>query len=341
VNNPYKQRLGRPQLDLMLKQAGIDPGLLSSHVELTDGFFNTVHRIKLTDGTGLVVKVAPPPDVPLMAYEHGLVRNEEMFYQAAAAGGVPVPRVVFAGIRDGGAGSDFLLMEECPGTNWYAQRDRIAAESKKALRAELGGVVARLHRVEGKGFGYSQQVLLPDWRTAFLAMVGSVLDDAQKFGAALPMPVDEIRALVDGQAHLLDDTGAPVLVHFDLWAGNILVDFVDGVPRVSAIVDGERAFWGDPLADTASLALFGDIEDDQAFLEGYRSAGGVVVFDSSSRRRLALYRTYLYLIMLVETVPRGQNSPEDQRMSRHVGEHLLTSLRALAEDAVRGTDGAT
>jgi aminoglycoside phosphotransferase (APT) family kinase protein len=96
-----------------------------------------------------------------------------------------------------------------------------------------------------------------------------------------------------------------VLVHFDLWDGNILVEPSSAGHRISALIDAERAFWGDPLAEFVSLALYGDIERDTAFLDGYRGAGGTVTFDVAARRRLSLYRAYLYLIMWVETVPRG------------------------------------
>jgi hypothetical protein len=59
---------------------------------------------------------------------------------------------------------------------------------------------------------------------------------------------------------------------------------------VGALIDAERAFWGDPLAEFVSLALFGDIEQDAAFLRGYRAAGGTVTFDFAARQRLSLYR---------------------------------------------------
>lgn len=65
----------------------------------------------------------------------------------------------------------------------------------------------------------------------------------------------------------------------------------------------------DPLAEMVSLALFGEIGDDPAFVDGYRAAGGALVLDGRARQRLALYRSYLYLIMLVEAVPRGAEGP--------------------------------
>jgi aminoglycoside phosphotransferase (APT) family kinase protein len=96
----------------------------------------------------------------------------------------------------------------------------------------------------------------------------------------------------------------PVLVHFDLWDGNILVESSPAGRRVGALIDAERAFWGDPLAEFVSLALFADIEQDLAFLQGYRAAGGTAAFDRAARQRLSLYQAYLYLIMWVEAAPR-------------------------------------
>jgi hypothetical protein len=115
---------------------------------------------------------------------------------------------------------------------------------------------------------------------------------------------------------------------------------------ISGLVDAERAFWGDPLAEMVSVALFADIEQDQAFLDGYRAAGGSIMFDHSTRTRLALYRCYLYLIKLVEGVPRGYASsertamakfgaprgyagPERRAMVKFITLHLNSALRAL------------
>jgi aminoglycoside phosphotransferase (APT) family kinase protein len=184
------------------------------------------------------------------------------------------------------------------------------------LRAELGGLVAALHRTTGTGFGYPQAPLSPSWRTAFSAMLSAVLADAERFGVTLPL--ENLFAYLS----ILDEVEQPVLVHFDLWPGNILVDG----HTVTGLIDAERAFWGDPLADLVSLALFKDIERDDDFLRGYREAGGTVNFDETTRRRLALYRCYLYLIMLVETVPRGDGRPA---MTKLVSTHLTRALSAL------------
>jgi hypothetical protein len=67
-----------------------------------------------------------------------------------------------------------------------------------------------------------------------------------------------------------------------------------------------------------SLALFADIEQDAAFLRGYRAAGGAAIFDEPARLRLSLYRAYLYLIMWVEAVPRNVSAARRARLRRLV-----------------------
>ncbi|MFC7329743.1 phosphotransferase family protein [Marinactinospora rubrisoli] len=321
--------LDRAVLERVLDASGVDPARLSSYAQAAEGTFNSVHILRLTEGPDLVLKVAPDPQAPMMSYEHGLTRTEELFYRTAA-GRVPVPDVLHADFGRGVIDRDFLLMTRCPGESWHARHPGIGPGERIRLRAELGRLAAALHRITGPGFGYPHLGLAADWRTAFLAMIDAVLADARAFAAALPVPADRVAELVHGQADLLDEVGTPVLVHFDLWPGNILVDTTDRGPVISGLVDGERCFWGDPLAEMVSVALFGDVEDDPAFLRGYRGAGGTVVLDARTRRRLALYRCYLYLIMLVEAVPRRAGGPEHEHVARLVRRELTASLDALA-----------
>jgi aminoglycoside phosphotransferase (APT) family kinase protein len=259
-------------------------------------------RLTLADGRRLVLKIAPA--APGLTHEHDLLATEAEYYRLASG---PLPSVV-------GAGPGFLLMTELPGVPWSSVPD-----AGPRLRAELGGIVAGLHTVTGDGFGYPQDALRPTWPMAFTAMVDTVLADAVRYGVRLPRPAAEISHLVHRHEPLLALVTTPVLVHFDLWKGNILLD--DG--RVSGIIDAERAFWGDPVAEFVSLTLFREL--DPALVEGYRAAGGPAPFDLPARRRLAVYRVYLDLIMLVEMVPRKD---DDAGRARSITAHLAADLDA-------------
>jgi aminoglycoside phosphotransferase (APT) family kinase protein len=157
-------------------------------------------------------------------------------------------------------------------------------------------------------------------------MVNAVLADAETFAVTLPRPISGIIEWFDARAAALDEVTTAVLIHFDLWDGNILVEATGAGHRVGAVIDAERAFWGDPLADFNSLALFGDIEQDPAFLRGYRAAGGTVTFDSAARQRLSLYRAYLNLIMWVEAVPRQASQERRDWLHGRVFEPLAAAL---------------
>lgn len=310
----------------VLEDAGLDPGRLAGVRPLSGGTYNTVEELLLTDGTRYVVKVPPAATVPGLRHERGLLVAEAEFYRRAAEAEVAAPHVVAFG-----AGADaavpHLLMTACPGVPWDTS---VTDSERPPLRRELGRQVARLHSVTGPGFGYPSRALgplAPDWRTAFTTMIEAVLDDARDYEARLPRSVEQVAATVRAGSPALDDVTVPALVHFDLWDGNILVDRpAGGEPRIGGLIDGERMFWGDPLADFVSLALLGDIRKDEAFLAGYREAGGRAEFDVPARVRLALYRAYLYLIMLTETVPRAVDVEKERWVQSAVAPELVAAL---------------
>jgi Ser/Thr protein kinase RdoA (MazF antagonist) len=286
-----------------LTAAGIDPASVVAAEEIGGGTYNRAVRVRLADGRRLVLKIAPAG--PGLTYEHDLLATEAEYYRRIPG---PVPSVV-------GAGPGFLLMTEVPGVPW-AQ----VPGAGPHLRTELGAIVAGLHEVTGDGFGYPQDPLHPTWPAAFAAMVDAVLADAVRYGVRLPRPAAEIAHLVRRHEPLLELVTTPVLVHFDLWKGNILLDG----DRVSGIIDAERAFWGDPVAEFVSLTLFDDL--DAPLLAGY----GAARFDAPGRRRLTVYRVYLGLIMLVEMVPRQDTNADRERfVSAWLAEHLDAAQRAL------------
>ncbi len=300
---------------------------------LTGGTFNACWKVALAEGPSLVLKVAPPPELELLHYEQDLLRTEVDFYARAAQAGVPVPAVVGADFSRRVIGSDYFLMTCIPGLPLTRARRRLSREALRGVRTELGRCAARLTAVRGDFFGYSAAPVgtrAPTWRAAFDAMLAILLRDAERLGVALPRPAAELTALVEACAPALDAVAAPSLVHFDLWDGNILVDVAADPPRLTGLVDGERAFWGDPLAEFASLALFGEIDRDAAFLHGYAEAAGrPLALDAPERQRIALAQLYLYLIMRVEPATRGSGGLLGFVIQRLVSRSLRRALRHL------------
>ncbi|MFC9622645.1 phosphotransferase family protein [Streptomyces sp. NPDC056930] len=331
----------------VLRSVGVAEDRIAAVAPLAGGTFNAVTRVTLTDGSDWVVKIPPPTtDGTLMSYERDLLVNEVEFY-TCAGGSATVPRVLHSELDPDAPTGPYVIMSACPGRPWYdiagAAGDRVLSDAEeRRLRNELGRMVARLHSVTGPGgFGYPARALgpsAPTWRQAFTTMTDAVLADADTYRARLPRPAVGIRALIAAASPVLDDVTRPALVHFDLWPGNLLVDGEPGARTIGGIIDGERMFWGDPVADFVSLALFADMEEDEDFLAGYGSGRGQpLAFDASVRLRLALYRCYLYLIMLVETVPRRVPQEHLDRVWKEVGPQLESAL-ADVEAALRARD---
>ncbi|MFB7190986.1 phosphotransferase family protein [Streptomyces sp. NPDC056230] len=327
----------------VLSSVGVTADRIAARVPLAGGTFNAVTRVTLTDGDDWVVKTPPPATAgTLMSYERDLLVNEVEFY-TRAAGSTVIPRVLYSELDPNAPTGPYVIMSACPGRPWNDfTPDSLSAAEGRRLRGDLGRIVARLHSVTGSGgFGYPGRAvgpLAPTWRQAFTAMTDAVLADADTYRARLPRPTAGIRALLAAASPVLDDVTRPALVHFDLWQGNLLVDGEPGARTIGGVIDGERMFWGDPVADFVSLALFGNVEEDAEFLAGYAEGDGRgIAFDASVRLRLALYRCYLYLIMLVETVPR-RASREDREWAWTEVAPRLESALADVESALRTGD---
>ncbi|RIV37412.1 aminoglycoside phosphotransferase family protein [Micromonospora radicis] len=299
---------------------------------LSGGGFAAVWWVHLDDDRAVVLKVAPPPTARLLRYETDLLAAEARYFRRVAEGapGVPVPQVLHHG-RNHHLG-EWLFTTRLPGR---ALPDLDGADAE--ARADLGAAVAAVHRITGDRFGYDGgRAAGSTWRAAFAAVIDDLLADAADWDVALPAPPERFRGLVARHGDLLDQVRRPALLHFDCWDGNVLAAPDDtGTYRMCGLVDGERFLYGDPLLDLVSPLLFRRAEDepDHPFLRGYAAAtGGALVFDAGIRRRLALYRMHLHLLMTVEMPSRGITVDNDPGRHTLLAELLERDLADLARD---------
>ncbi|MFE9429085.1 phosphotransferase family protein [Kitasatospora sp. NPDC006697] len=321
VESLSKRRLDAAALDALLHCSLGQGGRLER--ELTGGTFNTAYRVRLFDGRSVLVKIAPPADVPVLRYERGILGTEAAVYRlldSAAGARVPTPRLLCAGV-------DHLVLSWLDGSPW----DQTQPHRPELLRRELGQLAALINAIPSPdgSFGYpapESSLQADDWPAAFSLMTAALLTDAERFGAELGAPTKEFTALVAASQERLAEVAEPRLVHFDLWPGNV---FHDGT-RITGLIDHERAFFGDPAAELVSLEFGGAAGEDSEVVAGYREAGGELESTPGLAHRLALYRVYLGLILIIESEPRGfrTSNPEHYAWSR---EYLATQLDALRQ----------
>jgi len=330
-----KRRLDCVQLEAAVARALGGDVRVSAVDELPEGMFNAVYRVCLQPGDrSVVVKSSPPAQVPLLTYERDILRTEAAFYQRASEVlGLPVPEVLACDFTRKHFDGDLLFLSFLEGQGWHQLHEQLDAGDERRLRRDLGGILRGLHTVRGKSFGYFQPgaARASTWRSAFVAMVDDVLADATRFGVNLPVAGHAIRSVIGKHESLLESVEEPALVHFDAWEGNILLAQRDGRFEISGLIDGERAIWADPVADFVSPALFGDIADDPDFLAGYAGAdASPFEITAAIGARLAMYKAYLDLVIIVEAAPRGYDAAERADVLRLATEDLHRCLDRLA-----------
>ncbi|SDR69572.1 phosphotransferase family protein [Actinopolymorpha singaporensis] len=267
--------------------------------ELGHGWFNVAYRIRLRDGSNVVVKIAPPAGVEVMTYERGAMAVElaalRLIREQTT---VPVPTVDFADSSHELCDADYFFMPYIDADNLGIVKENLTPACLGTYQEALGAANRELNSIRGRAFGPLAGPGEPSWRVVFTGMFEDVLGDGERRQVDLGWDYDVVREVFADNAGSLEEVVEPRYVEWDLWDSNVMVR--DG--KIISIIDHERAFYGDPLIEAGfvptQLAAFGDAT---AFMRGYGQ--GKLTETEQVRRRL--YCLHLALIMVIETVYRG------------------------------------
>ena len=276
--------------------------------ELEGGMFNAIYRIgRKREKDRIILKVGVVPGTPLLTYEQDVMPTEvECYRLIRRETGVPVPEILACDFSKKYIASNYFFMTELTGQPLSEVMRKMDGENLKKIRRELAGYLEQIHRIHGSYFGYFTEDpgrRYGTWREAFFAMFAQILDDAREHGVRLPY--HRIENVLKEKAYCLDALREPSLVEYDCHEGNIFVKrSEDGAGEyvIEGIIDFERAWWGDPLADfPAAFVLTDDIRKEKDFLDSYLEASGRQAFTEEDAVRCQMYRMYLMVIMASET----------------------------------------
>jgi len=130
----------------------------------------------------------------------------------------------------------------------------------------------------------------------------------------------------------LKNVKEPSLVNYDMWSKNILLDNRNNTYVIDGIIDHERAFYGDPLAEFIStITICEDITKAFAFQKGYSEvAGGFFSLNINEQIRFAMYNVYMGLLIGVEIYRYEESDiPKFLETSRYVISEGLGKIKAL------------
>ena len=277
--------------------------------ELTGGMFNAIYRIeRRREGDAVILKVGVAPGTTLLTYERDIMPVEvKCFQMIREQTTVPVPEVLAYDFSKKYIDSNYFFMTELKGEQFSKVMKKIGQKNVDRIREELAGYLYQMHGIKGSYFGYftdDKGRQYKTWKEAFLQMFRQILTDSREYHVRLPY--ERITSTLQKYSKCLEDVTEPALVEYDCHEGNIFVKDTGEGYEIEGILDFERAFWGDPIADFPTAFVFtDDIRKEKAFLDAYLKVSGRKVYTDTDAVKYQLYRIYILTIMAAETFRYG------------------------------------
>jgi len=267
-------------------------------------------------------------------------RDEFELLRAAAAEGVPVPRVYWLANDSETLGAPFFVMARVEGETLARRllRDEIYAEARRVMTAQLGRIAAAIHRIDRGEHGLT---FLTEPPAGESPAQGELDRYEQIFRAITPDPHPAFELAFRWLRQRLPQNDERVVVHGDYRIGNVIF----GPEGVRAVLDWELAHIGDPMEDLGWLCVrswrfgnddkpVGGIGEREELFGAYVAASGRSVDAEHVRfwEVLGNLKWGIMTIMQAKTHLDGLvNSVELASLGRRTAEMELELLNLMSE----------
>ena len=231
----------------------------SVHIEsvhkLGGGTFNTAFLITFTDQSKVILRVAPPQTTDTAWQDAFLMRSEHAMQPYFAPIAALMPKTLLIDFTHQLIDRDYMFQSFIEGKRWDDAGDELTDAEDNTLWEQFGNIMRQIHDVRGERFG------LPRPGFQFERWSQTVSDHLERtLQAATELALDtanlaHILELVRAHPQGLDEIQTPRLLHGDLWAFNLLIRRGEQGPAIVGVLDADRAWWGDPLADWTMFIL--------------------------------------------------------------------------------------
>jgi len=179
--------------------------------EVLDGWFSCIYRLKMLDGTELILKVAPSKTVQLLRYESNAMTTEvESMQLIRERTDFPVPRIFCHDVSHAIIPHDYFIAEALAGVALNRVREQMEESKQDKVDRQVGLHLRQLHEIHGEGFGAFSGPLHASMPEAFRWLVFDLGCDAEEFSVP---DVFEGLTLAHAHADALSEVKQPSLVH--------------------------------------------------------------------------------------------------------------------------------
>jgi aminoglycoside phosphotransferase (APT) family kinase protein len=228
---------------------------IESIQQLSGGTFNTAYLITLTGPHKVILRVAPPQTTDTAWEDAFLMRSEHAMQPYFAPLSTLMPKTLLIDFTHQLIDRDYMFQTFLEGERWDNLWDELAPEENNILWDEFGKIMKQIHEVRGETFGLPRPGFqFERWSQAVIDRLDRTLRAAKE----LQLDVTDLAQILDlVRAHpqQLDEIQIPRLLHGDLWAFNLLIGRDENGPAIVGVLDADRSWWGDPMADWTMFIL--------------------------------------------------------------------------------------
>ncbi|MEG1001905.1 phosphotransferase family protein [Clostridium sp.] len=257
---------------------------------ISGGLFNTTYHIKVNNKKEIILRVGPVNKQLILPFENNLMKAEEYVYKHFERKEIPCSKVLVCDVDKNIIDRDYMIVEYINSS--VLSELKVNKEVLDSIYKETGKYINIVHEITSNQFGRAYDVSIG---AGFNLWSEYLKDEVSKLGARLKefnifseTEIEKFTLVFCEYKDILDEIKVPHLIHADLWAGNILVREDKGIYEVAAIIDADRAVFGDCEFEFASPWI-----TNEAFMEGY---GKELSCDTNSTIRRKIYKLIYSLI---------------------------------------------
>lgn len=288
-----KYLLGDEKIKELFKKAGIDG--VKTIAPLGAGEFNAVYEV--VADKHYVLKVAPDDSVPVLTYEHDMIKSEVYWYSVIREKTkIRVPEVYYSDFSRDIIPAGWFIMEKMEGR----QRNKfeMSKEEKMQKECRTAEMISQIHRVHNDSFGYIQNGLYDDWYLALSSIIRNLLANCRKKGKASKRG-EKFLGYVEKYKEVFEKAEC-CMVNYDIWDPNIICTRENGEIKY-AWIDPERSFWGDRILDFLCVEMNSPLAEKKESVAAYNAVAELPVkADRDETIRYAAAQALTALIMETE-----------------------------------------
>jgi aminoglycoside phosphotransferase (APT) family kinase protein len=246
----------------------------------------------LSSGSCVVLRAAPPASVVPYWDNVALMRREHSVQPYLATLGHLLPALLYVDFTQQIIDRDYMFQEYRAGEQWGQIVDQLTEADELALWRQCGAITRRLHDTVGDEFGWpSPGARYASWAELVLARFEKIVAAFEQCKLKSDSLLQVI-AYLHAYPNLLAEVQRPCLLHGDLWRPNLLVDRQVTPPQIVGVLDADRAWWGDPLADEIIFlwASYIEMPEWQAPIAAFCESYGPLIADEAASQRLIVYQ---------------------------------------------------